>query len=130
MVKRSGFSLLELMIVLSLLGLLASIVTATHRNSTQKAKETVLRHNLVSLRSVFDQYNNDKGRYPESLDSLVDEGYLREIPVDPITRSRETWQVVFEEDFGDEDSSYEPGIFDVKSGSAEKALDGTYYYEW
>ena len=127
---RSAFTLLEILLVISLLALLASIAVTTHRNSNRKAREVVLRHNLMNMRETLDQYNNDKGRYPESLSILVDEGYLRQIPLDPVTKSNNTWEEVFEEDFGDEDSSYEPGVFDVRSGSEDEALDGTYYNEW
>ena len=125
-----AFSLLEIMVVVTLLGLLATIVTSTHRNSARKARETVLRHNLQQIRMTLDQYNNDRGRYPDSLEVLQAEGYLREIPVDPITKSSDSWQVIYEEDTSDEDSNYQPGVYDVRSGSEEVALDGTFYYEW
>lgn len=127
---RKAFTLLEILIVLSLLALLASIAATTHRNAARKAKEAVLRNNLQQLRLTLDQYNTDKGHYPESLEILVEEGYLRELPLDPITKSRESWQIVYEQDYSDEDSNYEPGIFDIKSGSGETALDGSYYEEW
>lgn len=127
---HQGFTLIETLLAVTLVAMLASIATFSHRNSTKSARESVLRHNLAQIRLCLDHYNNDKGNYPESLEILRDEGYLREIPMDPITKSRETWQILFEEDYGDEDASYEPGVFDVKSGSSEKALDGTYYYEW
>ncbi|CAM2066767.1 Prepilin-type N-terminal cleavage/methylation domain-containing protein [Sulfidibacter corallicola] len=127
---RSGFSLLELMVVLTILGLLAGIATSTHRNTAQKSRETVLRHNLAQIRMTLDEYNHDKGHYPEGLETLVDEGYLREIPRDPLTNSSETWTLIYESDFADEDSSYEPGLFDIKSGSPDRALDGTFYSEW
>jgi general secretion pathway protein G len=116
--------------VLSLLSLLATMVMSTHRNSVKKAQEKVLRNNLHQIRITLDQYHVDKGRYPDSLQTMVDEGYFREMPYDPITQSRDTWEEVFEQDISDEDSSYEPGVWDVRSGSAEEALDGTYYGEW
>lgn len=125
-----GFTLIELLLVMTLLALLATIATTTHRNSARKARETVLRHNLQQVRLTLDQYNNDKGHYPTSLQVLVDEGYLREIPRDPITKSRDSWQIIFLENYGDEDSSYEPGVFDIRSASEGQALDGTFYYEW
>lgn len=125
-----GFTILELMIVLTVLGLLAGIATSTHKNTAKKSRETVLRHNLAQMRLTLDQYNADKSRYPDSLQTLVDEGYLRELPEDPMTRSTETWEEVMESDYSDEDSSYEPGVFDIRSGSDERALDGTFYYEW
>ena len=125
-----GFTLIEMLLVITLLGLLATIATSTHRNSSRKARETVLKHNLQQMRLTLDRYNNDKGRYPDSLQSLIDEGYLREIPEDPITKTSDSWQEIFETDYGDEDSSYEPGVYDVRSGSEETAINGTYYYEW
>ncbi len=128
--QSKAFTLIEILIVVSLLSLLATIVISTHRNAAKKGKETVLRHNLRQIRLTLDQYNNDKGHYPSDLTVLVDEGYLREIPVDPITGSRETWELVYDQDYADEDSSFEVGVFDVKSTSEEVALDGTYYYEW
>lgn len=128
--KRHGFSLIEIMVAITLVGMLASIAVFSHRNSTRKGREQVLRHNLAQIRLTLDQYNNDKGHYPESLSLLKEEGYLRDMPLDPVTQSRETWEEVFEQDYGDEDSSYVPGVFDVRSGSEEKALDGTFYNEW
>jgi len=128
--QRRGFTLIEILIVVSLLGLLASIVISTHRNASLKGKETVLRHNLRQLRVTLDEYNNDKGHYPTDIDMLVEEGYLREIPIDPMTGSKETWELVYDQAYMDEDSSFEVGIFDVKSTSEGTALDGTYYYEW
>ncbi len=128
--RQRGFTLIEILVAITLLALLATIVTSTHRNTARKGRETVLRNNLVQIRMTLDQYNNDKGYYPPSLQTLVDEGYLREIPMDPITKSRETWQIVYDQDYQDEDSSYEIGIFDIHSASEEEALDGTYYHEW
>lgn len=127
---RRGFTLIEVMLTVTIVAMLASIAVFSHRNSTRKAKESVLRHNLAELRLVLDHYNNDKGHYPESLDILKDEGYLREIPVDPMTNANDTWQLEFETDLADEDSDYEAGIFDVRSGSNETAIDGTLYSEW
>ena len=128
--RRLGFTLIEILIVVSLLSLLATIVISTHRNATKKGRETVLRNNLHQIRITLDQYNTDKGHYPASLETLVDEGYLREIPLDPITGSRDTWELVYDQDIRDEDSSYEVGVFDIKSTAEALALDGTYYYEW
>lgn len=127
---RHGFTVLELIIVLTVLGMLAGLATSTHKNTARKSRETVLRHNLAQMRLTLDQYNADKSRYPDSLQALVDEGYLRDLPVDPMTRSADTWEEVLETEYADEDSSYEPGVFDIRSGSDERALDGTFYYEW
>jgi len=129
MVKRRAFTLIEVLVVVALLALLASIAAVTHRNSARKGRETVLRHNLQQIRATLDQYHHDKGYYPPDLATLTAEGYLREIPVDPITRASDTWVLIYDEPL-DEDSSYEIGIFDVRSGSEEQAMDGTYYHEW
>ena len=129
-IRWRGFTLIEVILAVTIVALLASMAHFNHRNSSRKARESVLRHNLAQIRLTLDHYNNDKGRYPDSLEALLDEGYLRDIPEDPITRSRETWEQIYENDLSDEDSSYEPGVYDVKSGSAEQALDGTYYSEW
>ncbi|MDJ0838970.1 MAG: type II secretion system protein [Acidobacteriota bacterium] len=130
MVNKRGFTLIELVLAVAILALLGTIAAATHKTHAKKAREAVLRHNLMQIRTVLDQYNNDKGNYPPSLDTLTEEGYLREIPMDPITKSRESWEVEYETDYDDQDSNYEPGVFDVHSGSEDRALDGTYYYEW
>lgn len=127
---KRGFTLIETILVITLLALLAALATSTHRNSARKARETVLRNNLTQLRQTLDQYNVDKGNYPESLEILVEEGYLRELPMDPITKSADTWEVIYLQNYDDEDSNYEPGVFDVRSGSQETAIDGTFYYEW
>lgn len=127
---RRGFTLIEVMLAVTIVAMLASIAVFSHRNSSRKARESVLRHNLAEMRLVLDHYNNDKGHYPDSLDVLKDEGYLREIPSDPMTGANDTWQLEYEKDLADEDSDYEPGIFDIKSGSNETAIDGTLYSEW
>ena len=127
---KAGFTLLEIILVITLLGMLAGIASSTHKNTARKARETVLRNNLYHLRLTLDQYHNDKGYYPQSLETLKDEGYLREIPMDPITKSHDSWELIYEADYADEDSSYQPGLFDVKSGSPDQALDGTNYNEW
>ncbi len=125
-----GFTLIEVILVVSILALLGTLAASTHKNQARKARESVLRHNLQNMRMVLDQYNNDKGHYPPGLGTLTDEGYLREIPLDPFTKSTDSWEIVYEQDYDDQDSSYEPGVFDVHSGSEEKAVDGTFYYEW
>jgi len=129
-VRRRCFTLLEVLIVLSLISLLAGMAAFTHRNRVRKAQENVLRHNLSMLRLTLDAFHADKGHYPDSLETLVDQGYLRELPLDPLTKSQHSWVTHFESLPQDEDSSYEPGIYDVSSGSEEMALDGTAYGEW
>ena len=130
MVKKKAFTLMEIMVVITLVILLASVAAATHKSRVLAAKESVLKHNLSQIRLTLDAYNSDRGHYPESLRTLLDEGYLRKIPDDPITGTSETWEVIYEQDLMNEDSSYEPGVFDVRSGSQDEALDGTFYNEW
>ncbi len=128
----SGFTLIEIIIVLSIIGLLLGLAVPQYKNSVLKAKETVLKENLFVLRKTIDQYRLDKGKYPASLQVLVQDGYLRAIPADPVTRSNETWFEVPDTVSPDEDISVEPpGIVDVKSGSPDKSpIDGTAYNTW
>lgn len=124
--------MLEMLIVVALVGIVATLALPSFRHSTRKAKEAVLRENLWVMRDVIDQFHTDKGRYPSALDELVSSGYIRTIPMDPITESNETWEVSYEalgEDVP-EDPDEELGITDVHSGSSERAGDGTYYNEW
>lgn len=125
----SGFTLIELMVVMSLIVVLASIGLAVHANSQTRAREAVLKEDLFRLRDAIDQYYADKNTYPPSLDALVSDKYLRAIPADPFTNSAETWQTTPSElDAGN--PSAQPGIFDVKSGSERTAIDGTQYANW
>jgi general secretion pathway protein G len=124
-----GFTLIELLIVIAIIGIIAGIAVAQMQTAPKKAKESVLKEDLYALRDVIDQYFADKGKYPESLDALVQEGYLRKVPVDPITNSSESWQVVHAE-ATDEDTEGAGGIIDVKSGADGTALDGSRYADW
>jgi general secretion pathway protein G len=124
-----GWTLIELLVVLSLIMILASLALAQYRNSITHAKEAALRGDLFLMRDAIDQYYADKGKYPESLDTLVSEHYLRTVPKDPITDAIDTWRT--------EPAPSEPGtlsttagIYNVKSGSSATALDGTPYAEW
>ncbi|MCC6860942.1 MAG: prepilin-type N-terminal cleavage/methylation domain-containing protein [Bryobacterales bacterium] len=127
--RRRGFTMIELMIVMAIIVVIVSIAVPMYQKSILGAKESVLRNNLFTLRTVIDEYTYDKQKAPQSLEDLVREGYLREVPVDPITGSRESWQVVMEEALTSVNQT-EPGIYDVKSGSEKTALDGTPYSEW
>jgi len=124
-----GFTLVELLIVIAIIGIIAGIAVLQLRTRPQAAKEAVLKENLYAMRDVIDQYFSDKGKYPESLDTLVDDGYMRRIPVDPITNSAESWQTV-QAEATEDDPDAAGGIYDVKSGAPGTALDGTTYSEW
>ncbi len=137
--SQGGFTLLEMIIVVGIIGILAGIIMPNLIDRPRRAKEAVLRQNLFTLRDVLDQYYGDKGHYPEELTDVVDAGYLRAVPVDPITGSNETWVVVYEEEDPDnpgpesdegEDGEGGPGIIDIHSGSEELSLDGEPYGEW
>jgi general secretion pathway protein G len=126
---QRGFTLVELLVVISMISILAAMGVVQYRNSVQRTRETTLKHDLFQMRDVIDQYYADKGKYPSSLDALVSDGYMRKIPVDPITNSTDTWQTVpAEADPGNPSS--EPGIYDVKSGAPGTALDGTSYADF
>ena len=125
----SGFTMIELLVVLSLIVVLATIGMSQYRNSRVYASESVLKTDLFRMREAIDQYYADKGQYPAALDALVSEGYLRKLPDDPFTRSSTTWQAVPAEPDPNNPTA-EPGVYDVKSGSDATALDGTKYAEW
>ena len=124
-----GFTLIELMIVMALIVVLASIGLAMHANSQTRAREAVLKEDLFRLRDAIDQYYADRNMYPSSLESLVSDKYLRAIPVDPFTQSAETWQTTMSES-DPTNPSAQPGIYDVKSGSDRTAMDGSQYSSW
>jgi general secretion pathway protein G len=126
---RQGFSLLELMIVLTIIAILGAIAIPIYRSTVLHARETVLRDNLRELRKVIDQYTADKKRAPQSLQDLVDAGYFRELPLDPITNSSQTWQAVTDTSISAPDQT-EAGVADVHSGSSEISSEGTPYNTW
>jgi general secretion pathway protein G len=119
-----GFTLVELLIVLAIVALLLTIVTPRYFSSLERAKEVTLKEDLKIIRTSLDRFYGDRGRYPNTLDELVSERYLREIPVDPLTESAATWIVVPPE------TSEDGGVADVKSGAAGAASDGGAYIEW
>src|ERR1700693_3063747 len=106
--RDSRFTILELLIVMTIIGILAAIAVPALRDSPQRAREATLKEDLFTMRSVIDQYHGDKGVYPPDLPTLVTEGYLRKIPVDPMTKSAETWVLVFEEPSAGTESSGPP----------------------
>ena len=126
---HSGFTIIELLVVLALISILATMGMAQYRLGIVHAREAVLKTDLFDLRDALDQYYADKGQYPGSLDALVIDGYLRKIPVDPITNAADTWQPVFSEP-DPSNPTAAPGISDVKSGSDGTAIDGSKYVEW
>jgi general secretion pathway protein G len=123
-----GFTLLELMIVISIIMILMAVAVPMYNQSIVQARESVLRSNLSTLRSVISQYTLDKQKAPQSLDDLVQAGYLRQIPVDPMTRET-NWEVV-QEDVMLAVDQQDPGITDVHSASTNTATDGTAYSTW
>ena len=127
--RDDGFTLIELLIVVSLIVLLATLSLVTYRNSVQRGREAVLKEDLFRMRDAIDQHYADKGKYPESLDALVSAGYLRSIPVDPMTQSTTSWETVQAEP-DPTNLTAEPGVYSVKSGSEGQALDGSKYNEW
>jgi len=126
---QGGFTLIELLIVITLIMILAGIALVQYTNSVQSAKETVLKTDLFRMRDAIDQYYADKGRYPQSLEALVSERYMREVPIDPITGRRDTW-VFTQSDPDPSNPSAGTGIYDVKSGAEGVGLDGTRYSTW
>ena len=124
-----GFTLVELLIVISLISILAAMGLVQYRNSVVAAKESTLKTDLFRLRDAIDQYYADKGKYPSSLDSLVSDGYMRRIPEDPFTKSADSWVTVPAEPDPNNPSA-EPGVYDVKSGAQGTSLDGSSYTDW
>jgi general secretion pathway protein G len=125
----SGFTLVELLVVISLISILAAMALVNYRNGVVRSQEAVLKQDLFRMRDAIDQYYADKGKYPASLDALVSDGYMRAVPDDPITKSKDTWQTVPAEPDPNNPSA-EPGIYDVKSGAPGAALDGSNYTDW
>src|SRR3990172_2380199 len=119
----AGFTLIELMIVITIILTLLSIALPIYRNSIIRAKEAVLRDHLFTMRSLIDQYTLDKQEAPQSLEDLVTAGYLRDIPVDPFTKANDTWVVVFEDDVLMNPVQTVPGIVDLHSGSNQTSMD-------
>jgi general secretion pathway protein G len=127
--KSSGFTIIELLIVMSVIVILAGMSLVQYRNSVRRAEEAALKENLFRMRDAMDQFYADKNKWPSDLTELVTEGYIREVPVDPITKSKDTWRTEQAEPDANNPASA-GGIDNVFSGSEETALDGTAYAEW
>ena len=123
--RSRGFTLMELLLVLLIVTLLASLVAPVVTGGVQRARESTLKEDLYALRKAIDDYYADNGSYPGELEDLVSKRYLRRIPTDPVTEKRDSWLVV-----RSEDEKAGKGILDVRSGSQDKASDGSYFKDW
>lgn len=126
MLKRvkHGFTLIELMVVMAIIALLLSLALPRYFNHLEMSRETILKQDLAVMRDAIDKFHGDRGRYPDSLDDLVGEHYLRALPVDPLTERSDTWQVIAPP--GDETGA----MYDIKSGAPGTARDGSAYADW
>ena len=124
-----GFTMIELLIVVSLIVILTTMGLAQYKQSVTYTKESVLKQDLFHMRDAIDQYYADKGTYPSTLDALVSDGYVRKIPEDPFTKNNTSWQTVPAEPDPNNPTA-EAGVYDVKSGAEGTALDGTKYSDW
>ena len=123
-IRAPGFTLIELLVVLAIVGTLLTIALPRYFGSLDKSKEAVLKENLYQMRDAISRYHADKGRYPDNLDALAADKYLRRVPIDPVSESTATWIVVPPED------PQKGGVYDVRSGAQGKARDGTEYSQW
>ena len=124
-----GYTLIEMTIVIAIISILVAIAVPIYQKSLTRTRESLLKNNLFTLRTVIDEYTFDKQKAPQTLDDLVTQGYLRAVPIDPMTSSARTWRVIMEDAITSVDQTA-PGIFDVRSGSDQKSLEGTSYAEW
>jgi len=124
-----GFTFVELMIVMAIIAVLLSVAIPIYSRSIVRAKESVLKNNLFTMRTVIDEYTYDKQKAPQTLQDLVSDGYLREVPLDPMTGSSDSWKII-QEDPSNTVNQQQPGIYDVRSGSDKTSLEGTPYSDW
>jgi general secretion pathway protein G len=122
--RRRGFTLIELLVVLAVVATLLTLALPRYFGSIDKSKEAVLKENLYQMREAISRYHADKGKYPETLESLAADKYLRKVPLDPITESATTWVVVAPDD------PQKSGVYDVRSGAPGTGIDGTEYAQW
>ena len=122
--RRSGFTLIELLVVMTIVALLLTLAVPRYFSSVDKSKEAVLKENLNQMRDAISRYYADKGKYPESLDALAADKYLRKVPLDPVTESTATWLIVQPED------PQKGGVYDVRSGATGKSKDGVDFSQW
>ncbi len=126
---QGGFTLVELMVVMLIIGILLAIAVPAYIQATKSAREAVLKEDLQTMRKAIDSYTVDKQKAPQTLDDLVTAGYLKSIPVDPITRRSDTWLTAQDDAMYDLNQT-DPGITNVHSGAQELAMDGTSYSTW
>ena len=126
---QRGFTFVELMVVITIIVILITMAIPIYQKAIIRTKETVLKQNLFTIRTQIDNYTYDKEKAPQSLQDLVTDGYLRIVPLDPMTGSNQTWKLVME-DASQAVNQAEPGIFDVHSGSDKSSLEGSAYSEW
>ena len=124
MVKRLGFTLIELLVVLAIVSTLLTLALPRYFSSLEKSKEAVLKENLAQVRDAISRYHADRGRYPDNLESLVSDKYLRKVPLDPVTESVATWVIVPPEDL------QKGGVYDLRSGATGRGMDGSEYSQW
>lgn len=128
-IGSAGFTIMELMVSMAIVLVVISVAVPLYQKSVIRARESVLRQNLTSLRMVIDEYTYDKQKAPQSLEDLVREGYLRKVPIDPVVGDNTSWKIIME-DGASSVSQTEPGIWDVRSSSEKTSLEGTAYSEW
>jgi general secretion pathway protein G len=126
---RRGYTLIEMIIVMAIISVLVSIAVPMYQKSLLRTKESLLKNNIFTLRTVIDEYTFDKKKAPQTLEDLVTDGYLRAVPIDPITGTNQTWRLIMEDAISMVDQT-QPGIFDIRSGSDLKSLEGSPYSEW
>jgi len=127
--RRRGYTLIELIVVMAIISVLMAIAIPLYQKSITRTKESLLKNNLFTLRTVIDEYTFDKKKAPQRLEDLVNEGYLRDVPIDPITGNDHSWRIVMEDTVSMVDQT-QPGISYVYSGSDLKSLEGTPYSQW